>query len=150
MSDANAERQNQPCLPRQSRSDDVLINKQVLLRLDAVTSENTESRALREQEALDLAHEHAMLEQMAESIWLTDKFVDYPGTVICTGLAIVLLFSIITVLCESYLPSPITNRDILDYADINTNLFDAREAAYAEIQQSSSSTGRIPLQSISK
>jgi len=31
------------------------------------------------------------------------------------------------------MPSPITNRDLLDYEDINTKMFDAREAATAEI-----------------
>ena len=46
---------------------------------------------------------------------------------------------------KSYWPSPITNRDLLDYADINTQLFDAREAAYAEIQEKSSPSGEIPL-----
>ena len=48
------------------------------------------------------------------------------------------------------MPLPITNRDLLDYGDINTKLFDAREAATAEIQAKSSDSGEIPLQSISK
>lgn len=83
-------------------------------------------------------------------MWLTDKFVDYPCTVIAVGLLVVALFSLCCLLLESYWPSPITNRDLLDYADINTNMFDAREAAYAEIQRKSSPTGEIPLQSITK
>lgn len=70
---------------------------------------------------------------MSESMWLTDKFVDYPISVIMIGLLVVGLFSLACFLLESYWPSPITNRDLLDYSDINTNMFDMREAAYAEI-----------------
>ena len=83
-------------------------------------------------------------------MWLTDQFVDSPWTVIFVGLAIVALFTAACALLESYWPSPITNRDLLDYGDINTQMFDAREAAYAEIQEKSSPTGTIPLQSITK
>jgi hypothetical protein len=43
------------------------------------------------------------------------------------------------------MPSPVTNRDFLDYNDLNTKLFDAREAALGEIQERSSPTGEIPL-----
>lgn len=73
------------------------------------------------------------IEQLGESIWLTDKFVDYPKTIIFLGLCLILMFAFLTVFFELYLPSPITNRDLLDYEDINTKLFDAREAAVAEI-----------------
>jgi hypothetical protein len=71
--------------------------------------------------------------------------VDYPKTIIFSGVFIILLFTFLTVILELYMPSPITNRDLLDYGDINTKLFDAREAATAEIQAKSSDTGEIPL-----
>ena len=48
------------------------------------------------------------------------------------------------------MPSPVTNRDLLDYEDSNTKLFDAREAALAEVAFKSSPTGEIPLQSVTK
>ena len=51
---------------------------------------------------------------------------------------------------HGYWPSMLTNRDLIDYSDINTQLFDAREAAISEIQERSTPTGEIPLQSISK
>ena len=87
---------------------------------------------------------------MASPIWLTDKFVLYPKTVIALGFSIVLAFTMMCFWFESYWPSFLTNRDLLDYHDYNTNMFDAREAALAEIQWKSSETGEIPLQSISK
>jgi hypothetical protein len=60
-------------------------------------------------------------------------FVDYPKIIIFIGFILILCFTFLTFWFELYLPSPITNRDLLDYSDINTKLFDAREAAAAEI-----------------
>lgn len=88
--------------------------------------------------------------RQAESMWLTDKFVERPWTVVFIGQLVIFLFVVLTVSFESYWPSPITNRDLLDYGDESTLLFDAREAVYSEIQQKSTPTGQIPLQSISK
>ena len=82
---------------------------------------------------MQLDQENAELERMAESMWLTDKFVDYPKTIIGIGVAIVVGFSVVCFLLESYWPNMLTNRDILEYSDINTQLFDAREAAISEI-----------------
>lgn len=48
------------------------------------------------------------------------------------------------------MPSPITVRDLLDYSDIRTLMFDAREAAQGEIQENldPEGSGTVPLQSI--
>ena len=99
---------------------------------------------------MQLDQENAELERMAESLWLTDKFVDYPKTIIGIGVAIVVGFSVVCFLLESYWPNMLTNRDILEYSDINTQLFDAREAAISEIQEKSTPSGEISLRSISK
>ena len=87
---------------------------------------------------------------MGESIWLTDQFVERPWCVIFVGLAIITLFTYLAVVKETYMPSPVTNRDFLDFEDANTKLFDAREAAISEIQEKSTPTGEIPLQTITK
>ena len=77
--------------------------------------------------------ENAELEKLGESIWLTDQFVDRPWTVIILGLLVCTVFTFLAVYYETYMPSPVTNRDFLDYQDATTELFDAREAAQAEI-----------------
>jgi hypothetical protein len=53
-------------------------------------------------------------------MWLTDLFVNRPWTVVLFGGAIVGLFAVACVALESYLPSPITVRDLLDYDDPRT------------------------------
>lgn len=50
-------------------------------------------------------------------MWLTDMFVERPKTVVLFGWAVVFVFFVACVALESYWPSPITNRDLLDYAD---------------------------------
>ena len=66
-------------------------------------------------------------------MWLTDQFVDKPATVIFLGLVILAIFTFFAVFYETYWPSPVTNRDFLDYSAETTRLFDAREAILAEI-----------------
>lgn len=73
-----------------------------------------------EKKQYELDEENAELEKLAESIWITDIFVDYPITVILVGLAAIVGFIVATFMLGSYMPSPITNRDLLDYSDINT------------------------------
>jgi hypothetical protein len=53
--------------------------------------------------------------------------------VLFVGLFIIAIFVGVAVYFETYLPSPVTQRDFLDYENINTLLFDAREAAQGEI-----------------
>ena len=45
------------------------------------------------------------------------------------GLFVIFVFLVFAVYFEVYWPSPVTERDFLDYENINTLLFDAREAA---------------------
>jgi hypothetical protein len=66
-------------------------------------------------------------------MFITNLFVDRPWCVIFTGIAIFAFFTYLAVAFKTYLPSPVTNRDFLDYNDENTKLFDAREAAMGEI-----------------
>jgi hypothetical protein len=73
------------------------------------------------------------LMKQAESLWITDKFVDRPMTVIFIGFCIIGLFSAICIGLLSFWPSPVTSRDVLDYTEINTQFFDTREAAMVEI-----------------
>ena len=83
-------------------------------------------------------------------MWLTDQFVERPGKVIFCGGVAIFFFVVLCLSFQTYMPSPITVRDFLDYEDIRTQLYDAREAAYGEIQTKSDPTGRgqIALQSI--
>lgn len=80
-----------------------------------------------------LDQQNEELEKLGESLFITDLFVDRPWCVIFTGLGIITIFIYLAVAFETYMPSPVTNRDFLDYEDINTMLFDAREAAIGEI-----------------
>jgi len=73
--------------------------------------------------------EYKEIEELGNSMWITDMYVDNPWKVIFVGAAVIGLFSLICVAAELYWPSPITNRDLLDYADVRTLMFDAREAA---------------------
>ena len=82
---------------------------------------------------------------MGESLWLTDKFVDHPFQVICFGLFIIMIFTIFALYFQVYMPSPVTERDFLDYEDIITLLFDAREAAQGEVQEKRFRSGQVPL-----
>lgn len=84
-------------------------------------------------EKSELDQEHEELEKLGESLWLTDLFVNKPVTVILSGLFVLAIFTFIAVYFETYWPSPVTNRDFLDYSDITTQLFDAREAAQSEV-----------------
>lgn len=49
---------------------------------------------------------------------------------------------------ETYWPSPITVRDLLDYGDARTKMFDAREAAQGEVQANQDPSGMVPLQTV--
>lgn len=53
--------------------------------------------------------------------------------VIVVGLGAIFFIIMLVIIFKSYWPSPITNRDLLDYGDINTKMFDTREAAMSEI-----------------
>jgi hypothetical protein len=75
----------------------------------------------------------ASIGKLGEPLWLTDQFVDRPCLVLWSGLFVIGIFVAVAVYFESYLPSPVTQRDFLDYENINTLLFDAREAAQGEI-----------------
>lgn len=103
-----------------------------------------------EKRQMELEEEDRELKRMGESFWLNDRFVDNPFCVIFTGLFIIAIFIFLTVFYGIYWPSPITNRDFLDYGHINTKLYDARESALYEIQNRSTPSGEIPLQSITK
>lgn len=67
-------------------------------------------------------------------MWITDKFVESPWKVVFAGAAIIIMFFLICGTAQLFWPSPITNRDLLDYGDIRTMMFDAREAAQGNIQ----------------
>ena len=75
------------------------------------------------------------IEKLGQPLWLTDQFVDRPCSVLWSGLFIIIIFVGVAAYFETYLPSPVTQRDFLDYENINTLLFDAREAAQGEIQE---------------
>lgn len=98
--------------------------------------DNSENAKPAEDQAQKLAEEEALKDIMkqAESLWLTDKFVDRPCTVIIVGFLIIVFFIVLCLSLESYYPSPVTSRDLLDFSDINTQMYDAREATYFEIQ----------------
>ena len=81
----------------------------------------------------ELEEEERELERMSQSFWLIDRFVDNPWCVIITGLVIIYMFIGLTLWFTLFWPSPITNRDLLDYGHINTKMYDAREAALYEI-----------------
>ena len=74
--------------------------------------------------------------------------MDKPFAVVAIGLAIVAVFTFFCVITEAYLPSPTTWRDFFDYEDIRTQMFDAREAAFGDLQKKQSPDGRILSQSI--
>jgi len=59
--------------------------------------------------------------------------VDKPVKIIVGGYSFFFLMVIICISFEAYMPSPITIRDLLDFEDIRTKFFDAREAAEGEI-----------------
>ena len=80
-------------------------------------------------EKSELEQEDDELHSLGEPIWLTDQFVNRPFTVILLGLLVLAAFTFVAVYYETYWPSPVTNRDFLDYKDEATQLFDAREAA---------------------
>lgn len=103
-----------------------------------------------EKKLQELEDENAMLEKLGESMWLTDMFVDYPKSVIFFGMVIVTGFVVAMVILESYWPSSITNRDLVDYGDMNTQMWDTEAAALIEIQEKSTPDGVIPLQSVTK
>ena len=85
---------------------------------------------------------------LGNSLWLTDTFVDHPWKVIFAGAAFFVVMTVLCLVLECYWPSPVTLRDLLDYGDKRTKLFDAREAAVAEIQAKMNDSGQIPLQTI--
>ena len=59
--------------------------------------------------------------------------MDKPCYVVCIGLIIIMIFTVIAVYFDLFIPSAVTQRDFLDYSNINTLLFDAREAAQGEV-----------------
>ena len=73
--------------------------------------------------------EYKDIEALGNSTWLTDMYVDAPWKVIMFGGAVIGMFSLLCIAMELYWPSPITNRDLLDYGDEKTLMFDMREAA---------------------
>jgi hypothetical protein len=77
-----------------------------------------------ERKLQELEEENAALERMSQSIWLTDIFVDYPKSVIFFGIVVIAGFLTAMILLESYWPSAITNRDLIDYSDLNTQMWD--------------------------
>jgi hypothetical protein len=56
--------------------------------------------------------------------------------VIIFGSGVIGMFTIVCVAFDLYWPSPITNRDLLDYSDIRTLMFDTREASQGVVQAS--------------
>ena len=60
------------------------------------------------------------MKKLGASIWLTDAFVDHPGKIIIVGYSFFFLMVAICLAFEAYMPSPITIRDLLDFADIRT------------------------------
>ena len=92
--------------------------------------------------------EYEEILKLGDSLWLTDLFVDRPWTVVCFGGCVILGMVALCVGFKLYWPSLVTVRDLLDYSDIHTQMFDARRAAFGEIQRKSSPDERIPLQSI--
>ena len=97
-----------------------------------------------------MSAEDMELVRLGQPLWLTDQFVDRPCTVVCVGLVIIFLFIFVAAYLETYIPSAVTQRDFLDYGNINTLLFDAREAAQGEVQENLQPDGKIPLQSVSQ
>jgi hypothetical protein len=81
-----------------------------------------------------LEEERLDLEQLGKPLWIVDLSVGRPGLVILFGAMIIVSFTVVALYFETYLPSPVTNRDYLVYDDRNTLLLDARIAAEAEIQ----------------
>ena len=81
-------------------------------------------------------------------MWLTDQFIDRPFKVAIFGAVIILLFTAIAVWAETYMPSPITVRDLLDYSDTRTLTFDTKRAAEGYIQANRFESGQIDLQSV--
>lgn len=73
--------------------------------------------------------EYKEIEALGNSMWITDMYVDAPWKVVFFGAAVIGMFSLVCAGFELYWPSPITNRDLLDYSDIRTLMFDMREAA---------------------
>ena len=49
--------------------------------------------------------------ELASPMWLTDLFVNRPRTVIIFGAIIILSFTAVVLYFETYVPSPMTNRD---------------------------------------
>ena len=82
-----------------------------------------------------MSAEDQELLRLGQPLWLTDKFVDRPLSVVCFGLLIIFLFIFVAAYFETYIPSSVTQRDFLDYGNVNTLLFDAREAAQGEVQE---------------
>lgn len=58
-----------------------------------------------------------------------DQFIDRPFKVAVFGMVLIILFTLICIGAELYMPSPITVRDLLDYGDERTLSFDAKRAA---------------------
>ena len=83
---------------------------------------------------------------MGEPLFITDMFVD--RTCLCTGIGafLILTFTGFCVGFKTYWPSPVTVRDLIDYTDIRTKMFDLREAAQGELQTLTNKGGLAPLQ----
>ena len=60
-------------------------------------------------------------------------FVDHPFKIMLGGYIFFFICVAIVISTEAYMPSPITVRDLLDFEDVRTKYFDAREAAEGEI-----------------
>lgn len=59
--------------------------------------------------------EQLEIERQGDSLWLTDQFVDRPLKVIGVGAVGIFFFVILCLAFQTYWPSPVTVRDLLDY-----------------------------------
>jgi len=82
---------------------------------------------------IEPSHNQKELEKMGNSLWLTDMFVNHPFLVIVVGFGGIMIFCLLCFLLGSWVPAPITNRDLLDYADIRTKMFDMRQAIEGDL-----------------
>lgn len=78
---------------------------------------------------MPLTPEEIEIKKMGEPLFITDMFVMSPWTCTWIGAFFILVFTALAVGSKSYWPSPVTVRDLIDYSDIRTKMFDLREAA---------------------
>ena len=66
-------------------------------------------------------------------MWITDFIVKRHKLIIIFGAIIMLAFTVLSLYNETYLPSPVTDRDYFVQNDRNTLLYEAKLAAEGEI-----------------